>query len=738
MASSTWRSNCSGAAVGDFVRRRLPVLTWIPRLQLRRDFVRDLVAGLTISTFVMPQSMASALLAGLPPVYGLYSSVVPTLLYAILGTCPHMSTGTFAVTSIMLGQAAQSILITQMRQDAAADALAAAAADPKKSMLPLQADGGDVYSNVIGDDGDAIDQEDIVAMCLQITFWVGLIQLILASTGIARLIAKYLLPDALVSGFTTASAFHILTSQLGNFVGMDIPRPGAASTAPKPPIQQSTEAMKRLHNLHGANSTITGSAAAAATTTGSALFALPKQWFYVMSHWHKINFTTVVVGFVGIVAMFWLKRIEDQRAIKRRQRRMQQTNEYTPVDTEMHRFDAVEGTTTVTDGHQQRQQQQQQPLIEINDTPKQVRFRLNSKAIQPAQSTRERSTPPMSLPMRQGRTIDDMRTSARMRTRVQIVAPPRRQVRARLPSLVALIQQETPAEFNNNSSDATSNSNSNVDTDEQLTHDTISTTSSAGPHQLEEPVQHRPPKGNDDDEFRTNWIDWVPIPVILLTIIALSTLTFAFRLNERFNVAVLGHIPPGFPRAQLPPGMFPLDGDDVRLILPSALLISIIGYVVSITTARTFEIKHAYDVPVDETQEMVALGTSSLVGSMFSSYVSTGALGRSAVLSAAGARSHLANLIGAAVVIVTLLWFTRMFYYVPRTVLASVTIFACMGLFGQLSRMKTLYKEEKWRDFGLFTLTFVTVTAVSFEIGVAVGGAAALILAIIDGIRKFK
>jgi SulP family sulfate permease len=68
----------------------------------RRAFRSDVVAGLTVAAMLVPQSMAYALLAGLPPTYGLYASVAPLLIYAVLGTSLHLAVGVIAIDMLIL------------------------------------------------------------------------------------------------------------------------------------------------------------------------------------------------------------------------------------------------------------------------------------------------------------------------------------------------------------------------------------------------------------------------------------------------------------------------------------------------------------------------------------------------------------------------------------------------------------------------------------------------------------
>ena len=77
-----------------------PILTWGRRYR-SADLRGDIIAGLTVAVMLIPQGMAVAMLAGLPPIMGLYASVVPLLLYAILGSSRqlHVSYSAWALCS---------------------------------------------------------------------------------------------------------------------------------------------------------------------------------------------------------------------------------------------------------------------------------------------------------------------------------------------------------------------------------------------------------------------------------------------------------------------------------------------------------------------------------------------------------------------------------------------------------------------------------------------------------------
>ncbi|MFY8062081.1 MAG: SulP family inorganic anion transporter, partial [Usitatibacteraceae bacterium] len=78
----------------------LPILAW-GRQYNREIFTNDLVAALIVTIMLIPQSLAYALLAGLPPEVGLYASVAPLVLYAVLGSSRVLAVGPVAVVSLM-------------------------------------------------------------------------------------------------------------------------------------------------------------------------------------------------------------------------------------------------------------------------------------------------------------------------------------------------------------------------------------------------------------------------------------------------------------------------------------------------------------------------------------------------------------------------------------------------------------------------------------------------------------
>ena len=82
------------------LKQLIPAVDWLKKYNSEQ--VRgDLSAGLTVGVMLIPQGMAYAMIAGLPPIYGLYASTIPLIIYAFLGTSRQLAVGPVAMVSLL-------------------------------------------------------------------------------------------------------------------------------------------------------------------------------------------------------------------------------------------------------------------------------------------------------------------------------------------------------------------------------------------------------------------------------------------------------------------------------------------------------------------------------------------------------------------------------------------------------------------------------------------------------------
>lgn len=156
-----------------------PFMSWVPNLT-QRDIRADLIAGLTGAIVVLPQGVAFATIAGMPPQYGLYAGMIPAIIAALFGSSRHLVSGPTTAASVVLF-----------------------------SSLSVYAEPGSM---------------DYVTLALTLTFMVGIFELIL---GLARMGALVnFISHSVIVGFTAGAAILIAAKQLKYFFGVEISRGG--------------------------------------------------------------------------------------------------------------------------------------------------------------------------------------------------------------------------------------------------------------------------------------------------------------------------------------------------------------------------------------------------------------------------------------------------------------------------------------------------------------------------------
>ncbi|MBI1264840.1 MAG: sulfate permease [Alphaproteobacteria bacterium] len=193
----------------------------------------------------------------------------------------------------------------------------------------------------------------------------------------------------------------------------------------------------------------------------------------------------------------------------------------------------------------------------------------------------------------------------------------------------------------------------------------------------------------------------------------------AFDLGAR-GVAVVGEVPQGLPPFTLPS----FERELVQLLLASAMLISVIGFVESVSVAQTLAAKKRERIDPD--QELVALGASNVSASLSGGFPVTGGFARSVVNFDAGAATPAAGAFTAAGILLAAAFLTPLIYHLPIAVLAATIIVAVLSLvdFGALVRAFRYSKA----DFAAMAATIAITLVIGVEAGVSVGVILSLVL----------
>ncbi|MCB0214372.1 MAG: solute carrier family 26 protein [Anaerolineae bacterium] len=206
----------------------------------------------------------------------------------------------------------------------------------------------------------------------------------------------------------------------------------------------------------------------------------------------------------------------------------------------------------------------------------------------------------------------------------------------------------------------------------------------------------------------------------LVVVILGTLLVWGLGLDSRANVAIVGDVPAGLPPLSLPY----FDLSLWELLLPTALTISFVGYMESISVAKSLASKRREKVEAN--QELIALGAANFGATFTGGYPVTGGFSRSVVNFAAGANTGLASMITALLIGLTVIFLTPLFYFLPRAVLAAIIMVAVFGLI-DIKTLKHVWRYNK-ADAASMIITFGAVLVVGIETGILVGAATAILL----------
>jgi sulfate permease, SulP family len=204
-----------------------------------------------------------------------------------------------------------------------------------------------------------------------------------------------------------------------------------------------------------------------------------------------------------------------------------------------------------------------------------------------------------------------------------------------------------------------------------------------------------------------------PVPQHLVAVALMATLVWAFRLDERYGVRIVGAIPAALPRFAVPD----VQWDQVRLLAGNAFAIAVLGLLEAVAMAKAIASRTGQRLDIN--QQCLSEGAANLAGSFFQCIPGSGSLTRSAVNQQAGAVSQWSGVFCAAAVAGTVLLFAPLARYIPRAALAGLLMLAA---FRMVDRERLVFHLRATRfDAGVVLATALAAVAISVEFCIVIG-----------------
>ncbi|XP_041816583.1 LOW QUALITY PROTEIN: sulfate anion transporter 1 [Chelmon rostratus] len=217
---------CSVPRVRSTLTGFFPVVRWLPKYKLREYVWGDMMSGVLVGIILVPQAIAYCLLAGVEPIYGLYTSFYANIIYFLMGTSRHVSVGIFSLMSLMVGQVVDKELFLagfDLNEDSTTSGL-----DVLNATLGTNLTAGKLHTVELM--GLQCGKECYsISIATALTFLAGIYQVMMAVFQLG-FVSVYL-STPMLDGFATGASFTILTVQAKYLLGLKIPRHQGYGTA---------------------------------------------------------------------------------------------------------------------------------------------------------------------------------------------------------------------------------------------------------------------------------------------------------------------------------------------------------------------------------------------------------------------------------------------------------------------------------------------------------------------------
>lgn len=199
----------------------------------------------------------------------------------------------------------------------------------------------------------------------------------------------------------------------------------------------------------------------------------------------------------------------------------------------------------------------------------------------------------------------------------------------------------------------------------------------------------------------------------MMVVIVATLIVNLGQLDQQAQVSVVGNVPAGLPSLAIPS----IQWHDIQALWLPALLISLVGFVESVSVAQSLALKR--NQRITPNKELLGIGAANIASALSGGYPVTGGFARSVVNFSAGANTPAAGVVSAILMAVVVAIATSWFYYLPHAVLAATIIVAVLGLID----FKTL--QQSWHydraDAISLILTFFGVIFLGVEEGIVIG-----------------
>ncbi len=205
-----------------------------------------------------------------------------------------------------------------------------------------------------------------------------------------------------------------------------------------------------------------------------------------------------------------------------------------------------------------------------------------------------------------------------------------------------------------------------------------------------------------------------PMAVVIVS----TALVAIYGLNQTDKVSIVGRVPGGLPSIALPS----IQWDQINMLLLPALLISLVGFVESVSVGQSLALKRGQRI--NPNSELVGIGAANVASAISGGFPVTGGFARSVVNFSAGAQTPAAGIVSAVLMAIVIAGLTDWFYYLPQAVLSATIIVAVIGLI-DTHTLKEAWHYDKADAIALL-LTFAGVIVFGVEEGIVIGVAMSL------------